>query len=47
MPKSKAGRNAKRKAKVKKVRRKVKRHARTAKRKFGKGLMRVGRKLSS
>jgi len=47
MPKSKARRKAKRKAKVKKVKRKVKRGARAAKRRFGKGLMGLGKKLSS
>ena len=47
MPKSKASRKAKRKAKVKKVKRKVKKGATAAKRKFGKGLMGLGKKLSS
>jgi len=47
MPKSEASRKVKRKAKVKKVKRKVKKRATAAKRKLGKGLMGLGKKLSS
>ena len=47
MSMSKASRKAKRKAKVKKVKRQVKKGAATAKRKLGKGLMGLGKKLSS
>jgi len=47
MPKSEASRKGKRKAKVRKVKRKVKKRAAAAKRKLGKGLMGIGKKLSS